>query len=286
MALINNIYVFCEEEQVTENATLTNYPTESGIPLTDTVRKQAVQVNLTGKIVSYDNYNANDIIDKLNELKNKGSWIQFRGVRAFDKLQIGSFTYSSNYKINGGVEFSMQLVENRVATTAYIKPTTTSTASTKIKEGDVVIFKGGNVYVSSDASQAAAKRGKSTCKLTKISTLAGAKHIYHLISQDCTYGSSNYVYGWVDAKNVTKDEKVSTSATTNAGYQGSQAVKSIQPVCVWHTVKRGDTIFSLVNGPYKTSGVTVAQVIKDNPNCFSKPGDARTLMVGARLQIK
>ena len=227
MALINNIYVFCEEEQVTENATLTNYPTESGIPLTDTVRKQAVQVNLTGKIVSYDNYNANDIIDKLNELKNKGSWIQFRGVRAFDKLQIGSFTYSSNYKINGGVEFSMQLVENRVATTAYIKPTTTSTASTKIKEGDVVIFKGGNVYVSSDASQAAAKRGKSTCKLTKISTLAGAKHIYHLISQDCTYGSSNYVYGWVDAKNVTKDEKVSTSATTNAGYQGSQAIKKL-----------------------------------------------------------
>ncbi len=69
--------------------------------------------------------------------------------------------------------------------------------NTAIGVGDIVSFKGGGVYVSASAEKASAARNASRCKVTVISK--GAKHPYHLISED-----GKGVYGWVDAANVTK----------------------------------------------------------------------------------
>lgn len=70
-------------------------------------------------------------------------------------------------------------------------------ASTTIKVGDIVQFKGGGVYASASAAKASATRGESCCKVT-ITNSAG-KHPYHLVSED-----GKGVYGWVDSVNVTK----------------------------------------------------------------------------------
>ena len=79
---------------------------------------------------------------------------------------------------------------------AETTPTTSGTASA-IKVGDIVQFKGGNVYASSGAANASATKPASRCKVTI--TANGGKHPYHLISED-----GKGVYGWVDSANVTK----------------------------------------------------------------------------------
>ncbi len=75
---------------------------------------------------------------------------------------------------------------------AEVKPTTSA-----IKVGDIVQFKGGNVYVSASAAKASVVRNASRCKVTIMCN--GGKHPLHLISED-----GKGVYGWVDSANVIK----------------------------------------------------------------------------------
>lgn len=71
-----------------------------------------------------------------------------------------------------------------------------------IKVGDLVQFKGGNVYVSSTARSAASTRPSSICKVT---VLAKGTHPYHCISED-----GKGVYGWVNASSVVLLPKTAT----------------------------------------------------------------------------
>lgn len=63
-------------------------------------------------------------------------------------------------------------------------------APAPFKIGDIVAFKGGPVYVSSNATSSTANKPASTCRITNI---IKAKHPYHCISTD-----GKGVYGWVD----------------------------------------------------------------------------------------
>lgn len=71
-----------------------------------------------------------------------------------------------------------------------------------------------------------------------------------------------------------------TSPVTNAG---TQQVIVGSGEAVYHTVKQGDTIWSLVNKSYKHLGTTVQWVVTFNPTAFARKGVATTLKVGARL---
>ena len=66
--------------------------------------------------------------------------------------------------------------------------------SSTINVGDIVQFKGGNVYVSSTTPTPGATCGASQCKVTLISS---GKHPYHLVSED-----NKGIYGWVNASDV------------------------------------------------------------------------------------
>ena len=88
------------------------------------------------------------------------------------------------------------------------------------------------------------------------------------------------VYGWVDKSNIEGVASTSTSGTTNAG---TQQVKNGSGSAVYHTAKKGDTVWSLVNNKYKNLGKSVSWVINNNPKAFSRKGDATTLQIGARL---
>lgn len=65
-----------------------------------------------------------------------------------------------------------------------------------IKKGDKVRFKGGPVYLSSDAGKPRVHRGAAKCNCTIVNS---NKHPYHLI-----YYSGDMVYGWVNASDCEK----------------------------------------------------------------------------------
>lgn len=80
-----------------------------------------------------------------------------------------------------------------------VKKTATSkktNAKVAIKKGDKVHFKGGPVYVSSDASKPAANRKSANCNCTIVNS---NKHPYHLI-----HYSGDIVYGWVNVSDCEK----------------------------------------------------------------------------------
>lgn len=57
---------------------------------------------------------------------------------------------------------------------------------------------------------------------------------------------------------------------------------------VIHIVKKGDTIWDLCiknDAPYKQYGWSVEKVLQENPDCFSRPGDPRTMQIGSELAV-
>lgn len=289
MALINNIYVLVEQESVDNNVETVSHPTESGMPISDTIRKNPIVIDLTGVIANTDKLTAKLAITKIKALQNNGSLIKYVGqAGTFTNLQIQSFHTDFTNKNYGGASFDMSLKEIKTAKSADAKSTTTTVKPKKVTTtkkipsvGDIVIFSGGYVFVSSTANISTTTRGKSTCKLTKdVSDRKEAKHPYHLISTD-----GKKVYGWVDKSKVT----VSSSTTSSSSNGGKQQVQETANKIIYHRVKKGETIYKLVNKTYKGKNkgknFSVSKTIKNNPNAFSKKGVATTLKIGARIRM-
>ena len=78
-------------------------------------------------------------------------------------------------------------------------------------------------------------------------------------------------------KTKTKDNK------TNGGTQ--QKDQKSKSKYVYHKVKKGDTVWALVNGPYKSLGSSCNDIMKWNPKAFSRKGDLRTLKIGYKLRM-
>jgi LysM repeat protein len=313
-ALINNLYIFVEDEELTRDIDSTTHPVESGIEIVSTIRRKPIEISLSGKIVDVGNLSAGDIINKISSLQKSGSLIKYSGRNVASDMQIQEFQTSHTNKIAGGADFSMTLREVRIAKSSYT-PKAKKTQQTQKKTnpdlsvGAIVVFKGGNVYISSDAKNPAVKRGRSTCKITIINKRSWAIHPYHLISTD-----GGMVYGWVDKANIEGVPSSSTSAKTNAGTQqvqkggggsttgssgaGRSTVTSKASIALpkesttkstveytYYTVKKGDTVAKLVNVTFKDNGLTIKDILDANPLAFAVKGLVTSLKVGVRLRI-
>lgn len=238
-------------------------------------------MSISGKIVDVGKLSAGDIINKIYSLQKKGSLVKYSGRNIVTNVQIQSFSTTHPNNNAGGADFSMTLREVRIAKSSYNskakKKQKKKKNSPNLVVGAIVVFKGGNVYVSSDAKKPAAKRGRSTCKITIINKRSWAKHPYHLISTD-----GKMVYGWVDKSNIEGVPSNGTGANTKGGLQQTQQGSGTK---IYHVVKKGDTIWDLVTTTYKEYSLTCKEVIDNNPDAFSRKGDARTLQIGKRLFI-
>ena len=221
MAILNGLYIHVTDESMEREVDATSHPVEEGIPTTDTVKPKAVHILLTGKIVDYGTMKASQVVAQIDSWHKSGSLIKYQGRNVVSSLQIRSFHPNYRNTNNGGADFTMELVQVRIAKSAYV-PQKASTKAKKtaakkkvtVKVGSKVVFKGGPVYRSSDAKKKAATRYRSTCKVTIISTKSYSVHQYHLISTD-----GGNVYGWVDKANIEGMETTSINGKTNAGTQ-------------------------------------------------------------------
>ena len=119
MALLNNIYVFCEQESVDYSGESTSHPVEKGIELTDHYRRSPIELSISGKIVDNKKEKAKDILNKLIKLKNEGSLIKYVGCISLGNMQIQSISVTSAYTNWGGYDVDLSLKEIRVAKSAY-----------------------------------------------------------------------------------------------------------------------------------------------------------------------
>lgn len=228
MAILNGLYIHVTSEEMSNEVDVTTHPVEKGIDITDTVRRKAIAMSLSGKIVDYGDMKAYQVLEKIHKLQKDGSLINYTGRNIATNMQIKSFDTSHPNTNHGGADFTMELKEVRIAKSSY-SPKKQAAQEQKQEEkknpdpvsltvGSTVVFNGGSVYVSSDATKPAATRSRSTCKITHVSNASWSTHKYHLESTD-----GKMVYGWVDLGNIEGAETSSTSGTTNAGTQQVQS---------------------------------------------------------------
>lgn len=301
MALINNIYVHVTSggESWDKSVDSTSHPVEKGLETTDTIRRKATTLSLSGEIVDYGNVKAMSAVSKIEELKNKGSLITYIGRRAAKNLQIQSFKYDFSNEVWGGCSFSMELKEVRIAKKAYTPTKASTTKPSKTitpKVGDIVVFKGGNVYVSSDAKKAATTKGRQSCKVTNINTRSWSLHDYHLISTEKKYPYN--VYGWVDAKDIegVTSAATPTNSVTNGGTQQTDTKsesKKFTLTEVTYTVKSGDTLYQITDrftkmGLVDDTGkdISMAWIKNKNRNAFLKSSrNGESLRKGYKMLV-
>ena len=209
-----------EKEDISKSVESTSHPVEEGLPLTDTTKLNQTTLSISGKIVNVEGMSADDALDKIIAIQKNRTLANYVGRNNCNKMLITSFSYSSPNTNNGGRDFNMELKEVRIPKKAYVA-SSGGGGQTAIGVGSIVVFKGGSVYVSSDAKNAAANRGRSTCKVTAINTRSWGVHSYHLVSTD-----GAMVYGWVDASNIEFTGSAVTAGTSNAGTQQPKKAKT------------------------------------------------------------
>lgn len=118
MALINNLYVCATSEEVNESVSTTEHPVESGLPLTDNVRRNAMKLSVSGYIVDSGSMDASSIADKLSSYSKNGQYVQYVGRVILSNALITDFTTQYSNAVSGGCQFSMTIQEIRVAKSA------------------------------------------------------------------------------------------------------------------------------------------------------------------------
>lgn len=126
MALINNLYIFVESEQLEHDVESSSHPVEKGAQLTDHIRRKPPALRISGKIVDYENQKASEILDKVKQMQIGGSLITYMGRNLLNNMQIQDFSTSHPYTNAGGCDFSMSLKQVKIAKPAYVAPTSTA----------------------------------------------------------------------------------------------------------------------------------------------------------------
>lgn len=136
MALLNHLYVFVEEENVTRDVETTSHAVEKGEPISDHVKRNPVVISISGKIVNRDGKTAAETLSELYKLESEGSLIDYIGRNADRNLQIQSFNTSHPNTVWGGCEFDMTLKEVRIAQPAVVKKSGGTTSTQQVSKGE------------------------------------------------------------------------------------------------------------------------------------------------------
>lgn len=136
MALLNEHYIFVIDEDVKRGVSISEHPVESGLDITDNVKRNPKVISLSGQIVGK---NASQIRDKIEALHQKGQFVKYVGQNILSKALITEFDTSHPNTIYGGCAFSMEIKEIRIAKSplvvkkAVVQKQVTSTSSTTEK---------------------------------------------------------------------------------------------------------------------------------------------------------
>lgn len=135
MALLNNYYIFVEKEKITRGVDVTSHPVESGINISDNVKRNAITLSISGKIVNVGKTKASTILNAIVKLHQSGKYVKFQGRNTLSNALITSFDTEHTAEINGGCAFEMEIKEVRIAKSAYKasakKSTTTKQVTSK-----------------------------------------------------------------------------------------------------------------------------------------------------------
>ena len=149
MAWLNSLYIHVTDESLSFESEVSSHPVESGVDITDNIKRGAAKLSLSGKIVDYYDgskwISAYDVLSNIKGLQNNAQFVTFSGRNIVHNLQITSLTTSHPNTVHGGADFDMELQEIRIATNSYVEPV--AVTSTVTNGGTKQVEKGENTAV-------------------------------------------------------------------------------------------------------------------------------------------
>lgn len=131
LAYIDDVYIHVVNEDLSHNVEVSTHPVEQGVEITDTVKRGAASLSLSGNIVDYEvrglQAKASNVIRLLKQKASTGKLVTYTGRNICGSFQITSFSTGHPNTIWGGCTFSMELQECRIAKNSYVAPKTTAT---------------------------------------------------------------------------------------------------------------------------------------------------------------
>lgn len=143
MATINGLYVFAESESLSRDVTISTHSAETGLDISDNVRRNPYAISISGKIVGKDSA---VVQSKLASIMNKGILVNYSGRNYLYNGLITKFETSHPNTVYGGCDFTMEIKEVKIAKSSYTKNTTKKSAKTSSTQ------KGGTQQVQKNSS--------------------------------------------------------------------------------------------------------------------------------------
>lgn len=154
MALLNEHYIFVIDEDVKRGVSISEHPVESGLNITDNVKREPITISLNGEIVGK---NAANVTAKIEALHQKGQFVKYIGRNILSKALITSFDTSHPNTISGGCAFTMEIKEVRIAKSPLVvkkqtiqkqvtKKTSTTTNKNKSTSKKYTVKKGDTLW--------------------------------------------------------------------------------------------------------------------------------------------
>ena len=112
MATINNYYVWVKDESLKRGVSVSKHPVESGLDVTDNVKREPMTISIKGEIVGKD---AAQVLEKITALHQNGKLVKYIGRNILNNAIIEDFDTDHPNTIWGGCSFTMTIREIRVA---------------------------------------------------------------------------------------------------------------------------------------------------------------------------
>lgn len=190
----------------------------------------------------------------------------------------GMYLFVTDEDYSFGAEVTEHAVEEGIAISDHVKrKANILSISGEIvgEDADSIRSKLDTMLKSGTVCNYSGRCSMSKCLITEFST----SHPHTI------WGGCSFSMTLKEVRTATTSYKP-TNKENNAGTQ--QPVKESAETYVYHTVKKGDCVWNLVakpGAPYKKYGLDCQEVMRANPDAFSRKGDFRTLQIGEKLIV-
>lgn len=116
MAMLEDVYLFVQEEKVSCPVEVSEHVVETGVALTDHVSVKAETLHLSGEIVG-ERYH--EVAEKMRGWQRAGAALRYAGRHLLQGVQIVEFGMEYTHRIAEGCSFTMLLRQVRVARNMY-----------------------------------------------------------------------------------------------------------------------------------------------------------------------
>lgn len=118
MALLDNMYLFVETEDIAHKLNVTSNPTEQGIDLTDHAEREPIELSVSGMLLDSERTTAYEQYTKLRNWQLACKQVKYVGRNIFTGV-ITDISKSNDYTVANGAPISLTLKEIRIANSPY-----------------------------------------------------------------------------------------------------------------------------------------------------------------------